>query len=87
MERYTKEDLRWQMASYSGLDVYGPSRRVFRYTVPRGRIVLHNFGNQYNDQWRIGSCDDRGNVRTWSVSHHTSIDGVLAALNGDSCEP
>jgi hypothetical protein len=82
MERYTSKDLRWLMASYSGLDVYGPSRRVFRYTVPRAGVVLHNFGNDYNDEWRVGSCDDRGNVLTWSIADYPSIDAVLAALNG-----
>lgn len=82
MEKYTTEDLRWLMASYSGYDVYGPSRCVFRYEVPSAGVVLHNFGNRYNDEWRIGSRDQRGNVRTWSVAHYPSLDSVLAALGG-----
>lgn len=82
MERYTNEDLRWLMASFSGLDVYGPSHRVFRYRLSRVGVVLHNFGNRYHDEWRVGSCDERDNVLTWSVAHYPSIEGVLAALNG-----
>lgn len=81
MERYTEKDLHWLMASYSGTNVYGPSRRVFRYEVPKARVVLHNFGNHYNGEWRIGFQDQRGNVRAWSVAHYASMDCVLEALN------
>ena len=75
MERNTEKDLHWLMASYSGIDAYGPSRRVFRYEVPQARVVLHNFGNHYHDEWRIGLQDPRGNVRAW-VSCSLSLYGL-----------
>jgi hypothetical protein len=81
MEIYRETDLRWVMASFSGFDMYGPSRRVFRYAIPRAALVLHNFGNRYNDEWRIGVCDERDNVLSWSVAHYPSIGSVLAVLD------
>jgi hypothetical protein len=80
MERYTEKDLRWLMAW--GLGMHGRSHSIFRYRVSNAGIVVHNFGNRYRDKWRIGSCDQRDNVVTWSIAHYPSIEGVLAALNG-----
>jgi hypothetical protein len=74
MERYAKDELRWLMSVW-------PTRRVFRYKLAKAHAILHNFGNERREKWRIGSCDERGNVRTWSVSHYSSVDGVLEALN------
>ena len=44
MERYTNEDLRWLMASYSGLDVYGPSE-VFQNTSPHALNALRGLAD------------------------------------------